>query len=127
MRTYRNPLERAHNLGAAGSGVGHWWAQRFSAMLLVPLTIWMVWGLIALAGADYGTAREWLGAPWNAAMALLLVGAMFHHARLGVQVVIEDYVHHRATEVVLQVIVAAAALVGAVLSALAILRIALAN
>lgn len=127
MKTFRNPLERAHNLGAAGSGVGHWWSQRFSAILLVPLTVWMVWSLLVLVGADYAAARAWIAAPWNAAMALLLVGATFHHARLGLQVVIEDYVHHRTTEVVLQVVVAAAALVGAVVSALAILRVALAT
>jgi succinate dehydrogenase / fumarate reductase membrane anchor subunit len=125
MKAFRNPLERARNHGAAGSGVEHWWAQRFSAILLVPLTIWLVWSLAILAGADYAEARAWLGSPWNAAMALLLVGATFYHGRLGIQVVIEDYVHHRGAEVALQVLVAAAALVGALVSAVAILMVAL--
>ena len=126
MSRYRNPLEVARNHGSAGSGVGHWWAQRFSAILLVPLTVWLVWSLSVLTGAGYAEAREWLQGPWNAMMALLLVGATFYHARLGLQVVIEDYVHHRATEVALQVVVAGAALVGALASAIAILQVALA-
>lgn len=124
MKALRNPLERAINHGSAGSGVHHWWAQRFSAILLVPLTLWLVWTLAVLAGADYATAREWIAAPWNAAMAVLLVGATFYHARLGMQVVIEDYVHHRVLEVTLQILVAIAALVGAVASTIAILKIA---
>lgn len=77
-----------------------------------------------LASADYVAARAWMSSPWNASMALLLVGSTFYHARLGVQVVIEDYVHHRAAEVSLQVLVAAAALVGAIVSAVAILKVA---
>lgn len=124
MKALRNPLERAINHGSAGSGVHHWWAQRFSAILLVPLTLWLVWTLAVLAGADYATAREWIAAPWNAAMAVLLVGATFYHARLGMQVVIEDYVHHRVLEVTLQILVAIAALVGAIASTIAILKIA---
>lgn len=124
MKTLRNPLERALNHGSAGSGVEHWWAQRFSAILLVPLTLWLVWTLAVLAGADYAAARDWIGAPWNAAMAVLLVGSSFYHARLGMQVVIEDYVHHRALEVTLHILVAAAAWIGAIVSTIAILKVA---
>ncbi|MBL37450.1 MAG: succinate dehydrogenase, hydrophobic membrane anchor protein [Xanthomonadales bacterium] len=125
MKALRNPLERAINHGSAGSGVHHWWAQRFSAILLVPLTLWLVWTLAVLAGADYVAARDWIASPWNAAMAVLLAGSTFYHARLGMQVVIEDYVHRRALEVTLQILVAAAALAGAVVSIVAILKVAL--
>lgn len=127
MKAFRNPLERARNHGSAGSGVEHWWRQRFSAILLVPLTVWLVWSLMLLSSADYAAARAWLSSPWNASMALLLVGSTFYHARLGVQVVIEDYVHHRATEVSLQVLVAVAALLGGLVSAVAILKVAFAG
>ena len=127
MSTLRNPLERAINHGSAGSGVHHWWAQRFSAIVLIPLTIWLVWTLAVLAGADFAAARDWIGAPWNAAMAVLMVGATFYHARLGVQVVIEDYVHRRVLEVTLQILVALAALAGAVISTIAILKVAFAG
>ena len=124
MNALRNPLERAINHGSAGSGVHHWWAQRFTAILLVPLMVWLVWTLALLAGADYATARDWIASPWNATMAILLAGSTFYHARLGVQVVIEDYVHHRALEVSLQILVAIAALAGAVVSFIAILKVA---
>lgn len=127
MKALRNPLERAINHGSAGSGVHHWWAQRFSAILLVPLTVWLVWTLMVLAGADYAVARDWIAAPWNAAMAILLAGATFYHAWLGLQVVIEDYVGRRGLEVTLQVLVAIAMLAGAVVSMVAILKVALAG
>ncbi|HMB38596.1 MAG TPA: succinate dehydrogenase, hydrophobic membrane anchor protein [Wenzhouxiangellaceae bacterium] len=127
MKTLRNPLERAINHGSAGSGVHHWWAQRFSAILLVPLTLWLVWTLAVLAGADYAAARDWIASPWNASMAVLLAGSTFYHARLGMQVVIEDYVHQRALEVTLQILVAAAALLGAIVSMIAILKVAFAG
>lgn len=124
MKALRNPLANAHNHGAAGEGVDHWWSQRFTAILLVPLTLWLVWAIGVLAGAEFEAARTWLAAPWNTAMALLFVLASFYHGRLGLQVVIEDYVHHRATEVALQVLVAAAALVGSLLAVVAILKVA---
>ena len=125
MKMLKNPLAIARTHGSAGSGVEHWWAQRFSAILLVPLTVWLVWSMAVLTGADHAAAVSWLGAPWNSAMAIVLAGALFWHARLGLQVVIEDYVHHRATEMGLQIAVSAAALMGAVISILAILKVAL--
>lgn len=124
MKAFRNPLATAHNHGAAGSGVEHWWSQRFSAILLIPLTVWLVWALVVLAGADYAEARAWLAAPWNTAMAILFVLASFYHGRLGVQVVIEDYIHHRVVELGLQVLVAITALIGGLAAVLAILKVA---
>ncbi|MCA1778601.1 MAG: succinate dehydrogenase, hydrophobic membrane anchor protein [Xanthomonadaceae bacterium] len=124
MKRFRNPLATAHNHGSAGSGVDHWWAQRFSAILLVPLVAWLVWGLTVLTGADYATAREWIAAPWNSTMAILLIVTSFYHARLGLQVVIEDYVDQRLIEVTLQVLVAIAAIVGALIATLSILKVA---
>lgn len=124
MKSLNNPLARARNHGSAGSGVEHWWAQRFSAILLVPLTVWLVWALTVLIGADHAAASAWIAAPWNAAMAILLVVATLYHARLGLQVVIEDYVHHRPLEIGLQIAVAIAALVGVVVGILSILKVA---
>ncbi|MFU8876650.1 MAG: succinate dehydrogenase, hydrophobic membrane anchor protein [Wenzhouxiangellaceae bacterium] len=121
---FRNPLAVARNHGSAGSGVEHWWAQRFSAILLVPLTFWLVWSLFVLAGADHAAAVDWVSTPWNAALAVLLIGITFWHARLGLQVVIEDYVHHRATEITLQTLVLIGTLVGAVVAIIAILKVA---
>lgn len=124
MKALRNPLANAHNHGAAGDGVDHWWSQRFSAILLVPLVLWLVWALSVLAGADYERATAWLASPWNAAMSILFVLASFYHGRLGLQIVIGDYVHHRAIEVALQVVVAAAAIFGALIAVVSILGVA---
>lgn len=125
MSRLRNPLANAHNHGSAGDGVAHWWAQRFTAILLVPLTLWLVWAAFVLIGADHAAASQWLGRPWNAAMAILFVAATFYHTKLGLQVVVEDYVHQRGVEFALQVLISAGALVGALVSILAILKIAI--
>lgn len=125
MNELRNPLERAHNHGSAQDGVGHWWAQRFSAILLVVLTAWLIWALTALVGTDHGTAAAFLAHPFHAVMAILFVVVGFYHGQLGLQVVIEDYVHNRAMEVFLMVTIKALALFGSLLAALAILKLAL--
>jgi succinate dehydrogenase / fumarate reductase membrane anchor subunit len=125
VSSLRNPLERAHNLGAAGDGVGHWWAQRVSAILLVVLTAWLVWALVALIGAGHAAAASFLGHPFHAVMAILFVAIGFYHGQLGLQVVVEDYVHHRATEVFLMIAIKALALFGGLLAVLAILKLAL--
>lgn len=120
----RNPLATAHNHGAAGDGVGHWWAQRFSAILLIGLTAWLVWALTVLVGASHAEATEWLGRPFHAAMAILFTLTSIYHAKLGLQVVIEDYVHQRLLEVALQLGVKILSIVGAVLAVVAIMTVA---
>lgn len=89
----RSPLASAIGLGSSKSGVEHWWAERVSAVALVPLTLWLVASMIAHTGNDYVGFVVWLkGFPTTILMVLLLV-ALFHHTALGLQVVIEDYVH----------------------------------
>jgi succinate dehydrogenase / fumarate reductase membrane anchor subunit len=89
----RTPLARAKGLGSAKEGVSHWWAQRVTAMALVPLCLWMVISVIGLVGGDHGAVVAWLQSPVQTALLVLLLIAMFYHAKLGLQVVIEDYVH----------------------------------
>ena len=89
----RSPLASAIGLGSSKSGVEHWWAERVSAVALVPLTLWFVASMIAHTGNDYVGFVAWLKEfPTTIPMVLLLV-ALFHHTALGLQVVIEDYVH----------------------------------
>ncbi|MGC2856495.1 succinate dehydrogenase, hydrophobic membrane anchor protein [Novispirillum sp. DQ9] len=94
----RSPLGRARGLGSAKEGVHHWWSQRLTAVAMVPLIFWFVVAVIGNVGADYDAMRAWLGAPINATLLILLLVALFHHAQLGLQVVIEDYVHCHAVK-----------------------------
>jgi len=121
----RNPLADAHNHGSAKDGVGHWWAQRFSAILLIALTVWLVWSLTTLVGADHVAAAAFLSHPFHAGMAILFVVVGLYHGVLGVQVIIEDYVHHRIIEVTLMVAIKSLAILGGVLAVIAVLKLAL--
>ena len=123
----RTPLATARGLGSAHSGVHHWWVQRLTAVALIPLTIWFVWIGPGLLAADFDSARAFVGAPFNALLLAAFVVALFWHAQLGLQVVIEDYVHTRWLEISLQVLVKFAAVLGTLASLLALVRITLGN
>lgn len=88
MRSY---LGRARGLGAAGTGVEHWWAQRVGSVALLPLTAWFVFTVLHLAPMDRAAALNFLHAPWNATLLVAFILVTFHHMQLGLQVVIEDY------------------------------------
>jgi len=120
-----NPLARARGHGSAKSGVHHWYAQRASAVLLVVLAGWFVFAVFRLAGAGYEEAASFVGHPVNAAFAILLIVSLFYHAMLGLQVVIEDYVHHRPAEIVLYFLSRAGAYFGMSLGVLQVLKLAL--
>ena len=120
----RSPLGRARGLGSAKSGTQHWWAQRLTAIALVPLTIWFVIAMVAATGSDYTTARAFIGNPVTAVLLVLLIVATFHHAQLGIQVVIEDYVHTKSVEIALLLAIKGAAIVLALAAIFAVLSIA---
>ena len=91
---FRTSAKTVRGLGSAREGAAHWWAQRMTALALVPLCLWFVVSVCRLAGADYGDFTEWLSSPFNAVAMLLLIVAGFHHAALGAQVVLGDYIGH---------------------------------
>lgn len=91
-KNMRTPLAEAHGLGPAKEGVGHWWAQRISALALVPLTPWFVFAIAARAGGGYEEMAAWLSSPVVAVAMSLYLAALFYHSQLGLQVVLEDYV-----------------------------------
>jgi succinate dehydrogenase / fumarate reductase membrane anchor subunit len=88
-----SPLARAIGLGSAKEGVEHWWVQRVTAVALVPLVLWFVIAVIGLVGADRAAVIAWVKSPMPAVFLILLLVATFYHTALGLQVVIEDYVH----------------------------------
>ncbi len=122
---FRNPLQRARGLGSAKSGTSHFWWQRVTAVVLALLVPWLVGLLVSFVGADLLSVQYALSRPWNAIGLSVFAIALFWHAQMGMQVVIEDYVHTRATELVLQFLVVLACVAGALASLYAIGRIAL--
>jgi len=85
-------MGRVLGMGSAKDGTAHWWAQRVSAVALVPLTLWFVFSLMTLPAFDYDTVRIWLSVPISGFLALLLVAVLAYHSYLGTIVIVEDYV-----------------------------------
>lgn len=120
----RTPLGRALGFGSARDGVENWWLERISAVALVPLTIWFTALLVAHTGDDYAALIAWLRTPLTTTLMALLLIALFHHTALGLQVIIEDYVHS-GLRIPLLVGMRLGCLALAVAGILAILKIAL--
>ena len=124
---YRTPLKVAKGLGSAKEGTGHFLVQRLTAIALVFLACWFLYFVIGLMHADYLTATDAVARPWNATLLIAFLVAMFWHAQLGVQVVIEDYVHSHGLALTAQIAVRFVCILGALASVFAVVRIALGN
>ena len=122
---YRTPLKKARRLGSAKSGTGHFWWQRVTAVVLALLVPWLVGTLVSLVGAALGPVPAGFSRPWKALQMAVFGMSLFWHAKLGLQVVIEDYVHNRAAELALLVLNILLCSLGALASLYAIARIAL--
>jgi succinate dehydrogenase / fumarate reductase membrane anchor subunit len=122
----RTPLGRVLGHGSAGDGVGHWWMQRVTAVALLPLTAWFAISLLGKQLQSYEAMRGWLGQPWVAGLAGLLVLTIAWHSKLGVQVVIEDYVHGKGRKTTLLLLSIFIHIAAAAAGIFAILRMALA-
>ena len=121
----RSPLGRAIGLGSAKEGVGHWWAQRVTALALVPLALWFVIAIVELAGADRALFVDWVRQPLPGVFLVLLMIATFYHGALGLQVVIEDYVENETVRFGLLIVMRLAAIVFAVRGIFAVLKLSL--
>lgn len=119
----RSPLGRVRGLGSAKEGVGHWWTQRLTSLALIPLTLWFAASLAAMTGADHAAVAAWVGSPLTAGLLLLLIVVTFHHAYLGLQVVIEDYVHHEGWKLTLLLTVQAGCILLALTGVLSVLML----
>jgi succinate dehydrogenase / fumarate reductase membrane anchor subunit len=90
---FRTPLAEVRGLGAARSGTEHWWQERVTSAASVPLSIFVIWLGMSLIGRNHTQAAALLGHPMVAVGLVLTLSTMFWHMKLGMQVVIEDYVH----------------------------------
>lgn len=122
--TLRSPLGRVRGLGSARSGTHHWWLQRVTSALLLPLTIWFALSATLLAGASYAETVAWIARPHNAVLLLATIGLSFHHFAAGMQVILEDYVNQEWLRMGAILAVKTISALLALASALAVLRIA---
>jgi len=119
------PLARVRGLGAAGEGADHWWHERLSSVATLLLLVWLIVSLLRLPDLSYGSIAEWLAEPLAAVPMLLLVAAIFWHAKLGLQVIVEDYVHDEGGRFFWIVLINFASILAAALALFAVLKIAL--
>jgi succinate dehydrogenase / fumarate reductase membrane anchor subunit len=123
MTEHRTPLARVRGLGSARSGTAHFWHQRLTAVANVPLTIAFVLIVVALLGRNHAAAQQILGTPLVAIVILLFIGSVTYHMRLGMQVIIEDYVHEETAKLALIMLNTFFALAIALASAYAIFKL----
>ena len=126
MSKFRTPLSRVKGLGSAKEGTDHFWVQRLTAIALVPLVLWLAFSIASLPSMEYVAIREWLSQPFNAIVMILFMTAGFYHSRLGLQMIIEDYIgsHGPRTAAIIAVTFIAVAL--GITGVFSVLRIALA-
>jgi succinate dehydrogenase / fumarate reductase membrane anchor subunit len=122
---FRTPMKIANGLGSARSGARHFMAQRITAVALVALGLLIVCIALQVLHMDYASAHALIAKPWNAVLMIAFLITSFWHAQLGLQVVIEDYVHAKGFELALQIAIKFACFLGAAASVLAVIRIAL--
>ncbi len=123
----RSPIARARGLGSAHEGVAHWWGQRLTALALVPLMLWFVAYVCATLGEPFAAARASLHAPANAILMILMVSVGFYHGHLGLNVIVEDYVHTPWLKFVCLLGVKAAAFALGVAAVFAVAKVAFAG
>ncbi len=121
----RTPLKKARGLGSAKDGVHHFIVQRITAIALLFLSVYFIALLVGLAGADHASARAAVAQPYNAILLIAFLIATFWHGQLGMQVVIEDWVHTPWLAMTCQLVVRLVCVLAALASVFAVLRIAL--
>lgn len=120
----RSMLGRARGLGAAKSGTAHWWAMKTTSLALVPLTLWFLGSVIALQGAARKEVAAWASGPITAALLLAMIAALFHHLYLGLQTVIEDYIHEERPRLIWLLLAKGACWLLALAASVSVLKLA---
>ena len=124
MKTTQTPLHKVEGMGSSHSGTGHFWRERVTAVALIPLSLWFLYVMLGLAGTSEVTALQFLAHPWNAILMGAFVLFSLWHAYLGLQVVVDDYVHTAGMKIFLMLVIRFSLIAIAAISIFAIVRIA---
>ena len=119
----QTPLARVRGLGSAKHGAQHWWQQRLTAIALVPLCLWFIISIASLDMAQHAVISQWMRSPFNAILLILFIISLFHHAQLGIQVVIEDYIDSEWQKIACIVIIKFITAVTGLASVMAVLKV----
>ena len=119
----QTPLAKVRGLGSAKDGTHHFWHQRVTAVALVPLTLWIMVSIVMMTTLEHSAVIAWMSAPINAVLLLIFILALFYHAQLGVQVVIEDYIGSEWQKIACIILSKFLIILAGTASALAILKV----
>lgn len=124
MSSLQTPLHKVQGLGASHSGTGHFWRQRVTAAALVPLGLWFTYAVLGLVGTNEVAVLSFLSKPWNAILLAAFVVTLLYHMVLGLQDIVDDYVHTAGMKVFLRIAILAFAIATGAVSLFALIRIA---
>jgi succinate dehydrogenase / fumarate reductase membrane anchor subunit len=124
MSSLQTPLHKVKGMGASHTGTGHFWRERVTAAALAPLSLWFLYAVLGLTGTSEVTALQFMAHPWNALLMAAFVSFSLYHAALGLQVVVDDYIHTAGGKLFLLLAIRAALLTCWLVSLFAIIRIA---
>ena len=119
----QTPIAKVRGLGSAKEGVHHWWSQRLTAIALAPLSLWFIYSLLRVTGSNYSAIVAWLLDPLHAVLMLIFLAALYYHAALGIQVVIEDYIESEWQKIGCLILVKFLALLAGLSAVIAVLKI----
>ncbi len=121
----RTPLSLARGLGSAKEGTHHWWAQRLTAIALIPLCVWLIYSLVSMTGMEHSVVIEWIDSPIVTGLLILFIFSLFYQAQLGIQVVIEDYIEGEVLKISSIILNKFVMLFAGLVSIVAVLRVSL--
>ena len=107
MKSAQTPLHKVQGMGASHSGTGHFWRERVTSVALIPLSLWFAFTMLGLAGTNEVTMVQYIARPWNALLMAAFAVISAYHMSLGLQVVIDDYVHTPGMKIILLILVRA--------------------
>ncbi len=122
---FRSPLAQVIGKGSAKEGSAHWWWQRITAIALVPLSLWFAFSAASFSWEGTSQINDWIASPFVSTLLIAFVVSLFYHAQLGIQVVIEDYIHHEGMKLFSVMFAKFLSVILVISSIISILRIAL--